>query len=636
LSKFIYVTFDNTEQRFFVRKSNFTELYRALMIMLLILMGLNRTQDLCGQDSTLFVGRIIINYDSVLYEISRDKEINTLYVLENKHNNLLIECLGLKQGTMYSFYLEGNDNKWSSWFERPVKEYTNLRPGNYILYVRTKVPGMADREYLITAFRLKPPLYLTQVAILIYIAVFIFLLFCLYRHLIARQKSKQAHLELIIQERTEELMSEKEKTDSLLANVLPRDTADEIMSKGKATKQKYNFVTVLFSDIEGFTKIAEEVNPEILIDELDNFFFYFDSVVEKYNIEKIKTIGDAYMCAGGIPHANRTNPIEVDLAALEMLEYMNRLKKEQTQRGIKLWDIRIGIHTGTVIAGVVGQKKLSYDIWGDTVNTASRMESSGMPGRINISGVTHEYVKDFFICEYRGKMPVKYKGDLDMYFIKGIRPELRGKGEIEPNNIFIHRLLSIRIQDLEDYYFEWYDENVAADLVFHNTKFVKNICTQTELIARAEKLDEDKILGLRLAALFVKSGLLVDYNDPTEYSVKKLKEFAPEYGFNEGYIEHAESIIRGVYAMETDRKEVQILLDAIFDYCGHVDYPELVEMHYVEESSKRGLKDKETWYETELERIRKHKFHTDTAKLLRTYTGKEQAENLKKYLKHIK
>lgn len=356
MSKFIYVTFDNTEQRFFVRKSNFTELYRALMIMLLILMGLNRTQDLCGQDSTLFVGRIIINYDSVLYEISRDKEINTLYVLENKHNNLLIECLGLKQGTMYSFYLEGNDNKWSSWFERPVKEYTNLRPGNYILYVRTKVPGMADREYLITAFRLKPPLYLTQVAILIYIAVFIFLLFCLYRHLIARQKSKQAHLELIIQERTEELMSEKEKTDSLLANVLPRDTADEIMSKGKATKQKYNFVTVLFSDIEGFTKIAEEVNPEILIDELDNFFFYFDSVVEKYNIEKIKTIGDAYMCAGGIPHANRTNPIEVVLAALEMLEYMNRLKKEQTQRGIKLWDIRIGIHTGTVIAGVVGQK----------------------------------------------------------------------------------------------------------------------------------------------------------------------------------------------------------------------------------------------------------------------------------------
>ena len=125
-------------------------------------------------------------------------------------------------------------------------------------------------------------------------------------------------LEQIINKRTEDLIIEKEKTETLLANVLPKNTADEIMAKGKATKIKYNFVTVLFSDIQGFTKIAEEMNPEVLIDELDKFFFYFDSVVEKYGIEKIKTIGDAYMCAGGIPEKNRTNPVEVILAALEM------------------------------------------------------------------------------------------------------------------------------------------------------------------------------------------------------------------------------------------------------------------------------------------------------------------------------
>ena len=194
------------------------------------------------------------------------------------------------------------------------------------------------------------------------------------------------------------------------------------MEKGKATKIKYNFVTVLFSDIQGFTKIAEETNPEVLIDELDKFFFYFDSVVEKFGIEKIKTIGDAYMCAGGIPEKNRTNPVEVILAALEMKEYMNRLKETSELEGMKFWDIRIGIHTGTVVAGVVGQKKLSYDIWGDTVNTASRMESSGEAGKINISGTTYEFVKEFFTCEYRGKMPVKYKGELEMYFVNGIIP----------------------------------------------------------------------------------------------------------------------------------------------------------------------------------------------------------------------
>ena len=221
------------------------------------------------------------------------------------------------------------------------------------------------------------------------------------------------------------------------------------MEKGKATKIKYNFVTVLFSDIQGFTRIAEEMNPEILIDELDKFFFHFDSVVEKYGIEKIKTIGDAYMCAGGIPEKNRTNPVEVILAALEMKAYMKRLKETSELEGMKFWDIRIGIHTGTVVAGVVGQKKLSYDIWGDTVNTASRMESSGEAGKINISGTTYEFVKEFFTCEYRGKMPVKYKGELEMYFVNGIIPELCDENG-GPNRKFIIKMQMIKLQDIEE------------------------------------------------------------------------------------------------------------------------------------------------------------------------------------------
>ena len=241
----------------------------------------------------------------------------------------------------------------------------------------------------------------------------------------------------------------KKRSETLLANVLPKNTASEIMEKGKATKIKYNFVTVLFSDIQGFTKIAEEMNPEVLIDELDKFFFYFDSVVEKYGIEKIKTIGDAYMCAGGIPEKNRTNPVEVILAALEMKAYMNKLKETSELEGMKYWDIRIGIHTGTVVAGVVGQKKLSYDIWGDTVNTASRMESSGEAGKINISGTTYEFVKDFFTCEYRGKMPVKYKGELEMYFVNGIIPELCDENG-GPNRKFIVKMQMIKLQDIEE------------------------------------------------------------------------------------------------------------------------------------------------------------------------------------------
>ncbi|MBK7709876.1 MAG: adenylate/guanylate cyclase domain-containing protein [Bacteroidales bacterium] len=171
-----------------------------------------------------------------------------------------------------------------------------------------------------------------------------------------RDSRKLNLLEQLLDKKNEELISERQKREALLANVLPKNTADDILAKGKSAKIKYNFVTVLFSDIQGFTKIAEEMNPELLIDELDKFFFYFDSVVEKYGIEKIKTIGDAYMCAGGIPEKNRTNPVEVILAALEMKAYMTRLKQGSDLEGMKFWDIRIGIHTGTVVAGVVGQK----------------------------------------------------------------------------------------------------------------------------------------------------------------------------------------------------------------------------------------------------------------------------------------
>ena len=241
------------------------------------------------------------------------------------------------------------------------------------------------------------------------------------------------------------------------------------MAKGKATKTKYNFVTVLFSDIQGFTQIAEEMNPEVLIDELDKFFFHFDSVVEKYRIEKIKTIGDAYMCAGGIPEKNRTNPVEVILAALEMQEYMKNLKEASLIQGMKYWDIRIGIHTGTVIAGVVGHKKLSYDIWGDTVNIASRMESSGEAGKINISGATYEFVKDFFICEHRGKMPVKYKGELDMYFVKEIIPELSDDQGF-PNNRFRFKMQLIKLQDVEETVNKMFIDDAPPNLWFHNAQ----------------------------------------------------------------------------------------------------------------------------------------------------------------------
>ena len=219
------------------------------------------------------------------------------------------------------------------------------------------------------------------------------------------------------------IFRERRKSEKLLLNILPVETARELKANGKATAKHYEQVTVMFTDFKGFTTIAEKLSAEELVGELDFLFKKFDEIISKYPIEKIKTIGDAYMCTGGLPTANATNAKDVVKAAIEIQEWMTSLHSPllEKERGVRedgvMWQLRIGIHTGAVTAGVVGDKKFAYDIWGDTVNTASRMESSGEAGRINISGATYQLVKEQFNCEFRGKIPAKNKGEIEMYFI---------------------------------------------------------------------------------------------------------------------------------------------------------------------------------------------------------------------------
>ncbi|MBK9498034.1 MAG: HAMP domain-containing protein [Leptospiraceae bacterium] len=234
------------------------------------------------------------------------------------------------------------------------------------------------------------------------------------------------------------IRSEKEKSDRLLLNILPEKIANELKENGFVKPVLYDSVTVIFTDFKGFTKIASNMLPEDLLEKLDMIFLQFDQICERRNIEKLKTIGDAYMCAGGLPEVNSTHPIDACLAAIEMQNFMNETKSIIEQiSGEQFWDMRLGIHTGTVVAGVIGKTKFAYDVWGDAVNTASRMESNGSIGKINISDSTYHKVKDFFECEYRGKIEAKNKGMIDMYFLLRIKPELsRDKEGIIPNEQF--------------------------------------------------------------------------------------------------------------------------------------------------------------------------------------------------------
>ncbi|MDX2305116.1 MAG: adenylate/guanylate cyclase domain-containing protein [Microscillaceae bacterium] len=214
---------------------------------------------------------------------------------------------------------------------------------------------------------------------------------------------------------------ERQKSDTLLLNILPIQTAQELKEKGYATPRFYELVTVLFTDFKGFTSLASKMTPAEVIKELDYCFNAFEEITGKYGLEKIKTIGDAFMCAGGIPVINHTNPIDAVMAGLEIQKFMHQLKLEKEARGEESWEVRLGINSGSIVAGVIGKKKFAYDIWGDAVNVASRMETGGEPGKVNISGATYELVKDHFHCTYRGKVPVKHKGDVDMYFVEGVK-----------------------------------------------------------------------------------------------------------------------------------------------------------------------------------------------------------------------
>lgn len=235
---------------------------------------------------------------------------------------------------------------------------------------------------------------------------------------------------------------EKDKSESLLLSILPPAIATELKNTSKVVPVIYDSVTILFTDFVGFTKIAESLLPKQLLIELDGYFTFFDFICEKYNMEKLKTIGDSYMCAGGLPTANKTHALDACLTALEFREFALRMQEVNlnSKNAMMPWELRIGLHTGPVIGGVVGSTKFAYDVWGDSVNIASRMESSSIPGKINISGATYQLVKDFFICDHRGKVSAKNKGQIRMYYLNRLKPEFSSNEEGTMPNQKFHEL----------------------------------------------------------------------------------------------------------------------------------------------------------------------------------------------------
>ncbi|MGQ1889576.1 adenylate/guanylate cyclase domain-containing protein [Thermophagus sp. OGC60D27] len=464
--------------------------------------------------------------------------------------------------------------------------------------------------------------------ILLVIVILTFTIFIWIRNYILQKVEK------LTAERLELALRVKEKAHRIQAQY-DSDSIVYTHQGPKKKSRKYQKVTVLFADIQGFTRIVEQLNPEVLIDELDQLFFYFDSVAEEYGIEKIKTIGDAYMCAGGLPIKNSTNPVEVVLAALEMQRFMKAMRRVKVIEHKDYWELRIGIHTGPVISGMVGRKKISFDIWGDTVNTASRMESSGMAGEINVSGTTWQLVKEFFISEYRGKMPIKYKGETDMYFIKGIIPELSvdGLGQ-EPNELFRIKLQHIRFADVEEAVLNRLENELSKDLSYHNMKHTIDVVTQVEIIGRGEGINDEEMLLIKTAALFHDLGFLISYKNHEDFSIELAEEILQMYGYSEDQIEEIKGLINVTRKDAKPRNHLEaILKDADLDYLGRPDFIPVSQNLYEEIQKFNGKMTLKEWNKRQINFITHHKYYTKTARNLRQVNKEQQLKALKELLK---
>ncbi|MFD0975679.1 adenylate/guanylate cyclase domain-containing protein [Salinimicrobium gaetbulicola] len=316
-------------------------------------------------------------------------------------SNLLLANLSSQAGNYekaYNFFKDHITYRDSITNVQTVQQMAELRADSEVSQKQAEVDLLAQQKR-------------TQNIIVLAIAVALFLLSLIALGLYRRNK--------FVNRTKRVIEKEKKRSDLLLRNILPEETAQELKEYGKVKSKRFESVTVLFTDFKDFTMYAETATPEELVESVDYYFSNFDDIIDKYGLEKIKTVGDAYMCAGGLPFPIRDHALNVVLAALEMVEFVSRAK-QNVERNILKFDIRIGISSGPVVAGVVGKKKFVYDIWGDTVNIASRMESNCGTGRVNISENTFELIRDHCQCDYRGEIKAKNKGMMKMYYVSGI------------------------------------------------------------------------------------------------------------------------------------------------------------------------------------------------------------------------
>jgi class 3 adenylate cyclase/ligand-binding sensor domain-containing protein/predicted metal-dependent HD superfamily phosphohydrolase len=578
-------------------------------------------------------------FEITLPYFRRDFEVNfqpnSFY--RSKRIEYKCEIIGESTDTMFL----GNTNHIS---------FNALASGTYYLRIYSRIGknGSWTETPALLTVNIAPPFWRST----------IFLWFCLLMGIVSayvytriqmvKERKERLKLEAIVEQRTQEiqlkkqeielknltileeknkvldqqklLYLEKRNAEKWLKNALPEQAVTELQRLGKVRPKSFESVTILFTDVVGFSKISETMTPARLVNKLDGLFKKFDAIVKERNIEKIKTIGDAYMAVGGIPEANTTHPIDVCLAALLIQDYMAKHKFDALANGKDFWEIRIGINTGPVTAGIIGKLKIAYDVWGSAVNQAQRMEQFAEPGTISISETTFRLIEPYFEVRPRGTAPMKSALLINQYELLRIKPDLSlGSEGLVPNDLFfeisqLHLYSPIKYYSVEAEVLRMLEEQLPKNLYYHSAEHTREVIQAVEHLALCEGVRDEGLFLLKTAALFHDLGFTQQYEHNESIGVELAQKILPDFGYSDLHIQTVSELI---FATEVPHKPVnkmqEIMCDADLDYLGTDDFETISQKLKRELMVKGKITSDRHWDEVQVPFLENHRYFTSTA-----------------------
>lgn len=431
----------------------------------------------------------------------------------------------------------------------------------------------------------------------------------------AKISQQRKELEL----KAKRLLAEQKRSENLLKLIFPGKIAEQLIEGVKPTPQSYPSASVMYADFKSFSKLANQLDPGKLLQTLDYYFTGFDNILTSFNIEKIKTIGDCYMCVGGLPEESPYHAAEIVLAGLKFQEFMANSKN--TRPDLPVLQLRIGIDSGECVAGIIGSRTFAFDIWGKTVNFAHEIESSGAVDRVNISSYTYKHIKSLFNFTDRGIIETPKGNQSQMYFVDSILEPLSkdGKG-IEPNALFweyleVQKTTSIKFYEFESHILQFLSDVLEDNLYYHGVHHAKAVEQAAEKIAWEEGIRGEELYCLKAAALLHDVGYMKKYEENEEIGASIAEEILPQFGFNSEQIKMVSDLIKATRVPQNPQNRLQeILCDADLLYLGENNFEE-TSKHLMQELKEREyIKSEKEWDEMQVAFISKHSYYTQYAR----------------------